>query len=311
VAKLGFWHGQKKESGLTDGAGTVAPAVADVARQAEPSKPWAGRKNPFLLVQNYEDSGQGWFWATDVEGRVTYLTDSVLPALCPDPSRLSGLTLADLFRPAEEADGSLRTLPFLLMKRAKFDRLTLRANISGDERWWSLSGTPQFDAAGVFTGYIGNGVDMTEQRRSSEHASKLAKNDPLTGLPNRLRMAEVLAADLVSLDYQKRSCAVILIDLDRFKQVNDTLGHLAGDALLTQVAERLRRIVEDDERIFRLGGDEFQIIIRDCDDRGVLGDLANRVISMLSQPYSVNGSRCIIGASVGIAMSPFDGPART
>ena len=307
VAKLGFWHGHKKESGPIDGAGAVTPAAVDLARQADLPKSWAGRNASLSLLHNYEDSGQGWFWATDVEGRVTYLTESVVPALCPDPSRLSGLTLADLFRPAEEADGSLRTLPFLLMKRAKFDRLTLRANISGDERWWSLSGTPQFDAAGVFMGYLGNGIDMTEQRRSTEHASKLAKNDPLTGLPNRLRMAEVLAADLMSLDYQKRSCAVILIDLDRFKQVNDTLGHLAGDALLTQVAERLRRIIEDDERIFRLGGDEFQIIIRDCDDRGTLGELANRVIAMLSQPYSVNGSRCIIGASVGIAMSPFDG----
>ena len=99
----------------------------------------------------------------------------------------------------------------------------------------------------------------------------------------------------------------MLIDLDRFKHVNDTLGHPAGDALLKQVAEWLIKVVGDREKIGRLGGDEFQIIMQDVDDRGALGDLAEKIIKSLSHPYSVDGSRCIIGASVGIAVSPFDG----
>src|SRR3546814_19669519 len=90
----------------------------------------------------------------------------------------------------------------------------------------------------------------------------------------------------------------MLLDLDRFKQVNDTLGHPAGDALLKQVAERLLKIVGDKEMVSRLGGDEFQIILPDQEDRGKLGDLARDIIASLSQPYSVEGSRCIIGASV-------------
>src|SRR3546814_7983134 len=91
----------------------------------------------------------------------------------------------------------------------------------------------------------------------------------------------------------------MLIDLDRFKQVNDTLGHPAGDALLKQVAQRLLKIVGDREMVSRLGGDEFQIILPDIEDRGKLGEMATDIIASLSQPYSVEGSRCIIGASVG------------
>jgi diguanylate cyclase (GGDEF)-like protein len=99
----------------------------------------------------------------------------------------------------------------------------------------------------------------------------------------------------------------MMLDLDRFKQVNDTLGHQAGDELLRQVAQRLERIVGSKGEIGRLGGDEFQIILPDMDDRGDLGSLAQSLIQMVSQPYSINGSRAIVGTSVGIAIAPYDG----
>jgi len=98
-----------------------------------------------------------------------------------------------------------------------------------------------------------------------------------------------------------------MLDLDRFKQVNDTLGHQAGDELLKQVAQRLRRVIPEEMEIGRLGGDEFQVILPDADDRGELGELGHKIITMLSQPYSIDGSRCVIGASVGIAIAPYDG----
>ncbi|QYU69434.1 EAL domain-containing protein [Leptolyngbya sp. 15MV] len=98
-----------------------------------------------------------------------------------------------------------------------------------------------------------------------------------------------------------------MLDLDRFKQVNDTLGHPAGDELLKQVAQRLQTIVGKRGEIGRLGGDEFQIIMPDVDDRGDLGELAARLIQMVSQPYSLDGSRATIGTSLGIAIAPYDG----
>src|SRR4029078_3728406 len=105
----------------------------------------------------------------------------------------------------------------------------------------------------------------------------------------------------------KRSCALMMLDLDRFKYVNDTMGHPAGDELLLQVAQRLQSIIGDRGEIGRLGGDEFQVILPDLDDRGKLGELANKVIQIVSQPYPIDGKRAIIGTSVGVAIAPYDG----
>jgi diguanylate cyclase (GGDEF)-like protein/PAS domain S-box-containing protein len=274
----------------------------------------AGRSHPqrlttdtHLLLQNFENSFQGWFWATDGEGRLTYLTEALSQTLGLRPEDVIGSALAEHFVRCDDSTEVSRTLPFIMTKRSSFEKLTLRAAKRDDGRWWLVSGTAQFDTAGNFAGYRGSGVDITEQRRSSEQASQLAMYDALTGLPNRLRMSRTLEASLMALRNRGLPCSVLLIDLDRFKQVNDTLGHPAGDSLLKQVSERLLHIVGDKEKVFRLGGDEFQIILPNLDDRGKLGDLANRVIASLSQPYSVAGSRCIIGASVGVAVAPSDG----
>ena len=120
-------------------------------------------------------------------------------------------------------------------------------------------------------------------------------------------MARRLASTLTAYQIAKRSCALMMIDLDRFKAVNDTLGHQAGDELLKQVAQRLLRVIGNGAEIGRLGGDEFQVILPDIDDRGQLGDIAQKIITMVSQPYSIDGDRCVIGASVGIAIAPYDG----
>jgi diguanylate cyclase (GGDEF)-like protein len=261
-------------------------------------------------MKSFEDSGHGWFWSIDPDGCLIYISDGIAQSLDQDSASLAGRRFADIFIEADDDTHGRRPLPFILAKRSPFEKVTLRSTKPGDQRCWSASGYPQYDQNGGFTGYRGSAVDVTEQRRSSEHASQLAKYDPLTGLPNRRRMAEVLDASLFGADQQKKPCAVMLIDLDRFKQVNDTMGHPAGDALLKQVAERLSRIVGDREKVFRVGGDEFQVILPGREDRGIIGDMAADIIASLSQPYSVEGSRCIIGASIGIAIAPVDGATR-
>ena len=260
-----------------------------------------------MLLKNFEESCKGWFWSTNKLGDLVYLSDRVADLLCDEPNKLLGTAFTDLFVSAEDGSDVRERLPFILSRHSNFDKLTLQTANAGDERWWEVSGCPQFDAAGNFTGYRGYGVDVTEQLQSSEHASQLAMYDPLTGLPNRLSMSKSLEAGMSGLEHPGRSCAIMLIDLDRFKQVNDSLGHPAGDALLKQVSERLLKIVGDREKVFRLGGDEFQIILPHCEDRGILGGLAHDIIASLSQPYSVEGSRCVIGASVGLAVGPIDG----
>jgi diguanylate cyclase (GGDEF)-like protein len=263
-----------------------------------------------LLLREFESSCHGWFWSVDRDGSLTYISDCVARSLFETPAELLGAPFSDVFAQADDDLTGRRTLPFVLAKQSPFEKITLRPADPADERYWAVSGSPQFDSAGRFTGYRGSAIDITEQRRSSAHATQLAKYDPLTGLANRRRMAEVLDGCLIGSDHYHRACAVMLIDLDRFKQVNDTLGHPAGDAILKQVADRLTRLVGDKERVFRLGGDEFQVLLPNCENRDIIGSLASEIIASVSQPYSVEGSRCIIGASVGIAVAPTDGKTR-
>jgi diguanylate cyclase (GGDEF)-like protein len=266
----------------------------------------ASSKDALLLLKNFEESGRGWFWSTDAEGRITYLSASICETLARQPQDLIGSAFIDLFGKDHGASDRQRSLPFILTKQSKFDDLPLKAAGDANEIWWAVSGRP-FYQGDSFAGFRGSGTDITVQRRVAKDTSRLATYDSLTGLLNRFSMSKLLETTLSAFQVQKRACSVMLIDLDRFKQVNDTLGHPAGDMLLKQVAERLIKVVGDREKISRLGGDEFQIILQDVEDRGALGDLADKIIKSLSHPYSVDGSRCIIGASVGVAVSPFDG----
>ena len=281
------------------------------SKQAAPRVDLTGQElhEAVLLLQDYEASGLGWFWASDREGRITYISDCVAKLLGQERSAIIGQPLQSMFiLERDEDDPVERTLPLLLSTRKTFSDLQVRAAIDGKEVWWSISGRPQVDEAGEFTGYRGNGNDVTATRQSQRDASRLAQYDSLTGLANRHRMGKRLSATLTAYQKSKRSCAVMMMDLDRFKAVNDTLGHPAGDELLKQVAGRLQRIVtEPGCEIGRLGGDEFQIMIPDLDDRGRLGEIARTIITMISQPYQIEGSRCVIGASVGIAIAPYDG----
>lgn len=266
------------------------------------------------LLDEFENAGQGWFWSTDASGRITYISPSAARTLGASSQELVGRPLSSLFildsqegREEGSDHGTERTLSFLMSAKNTISNLELRVDTEEADVWWAVFGRPQYDSDRKFTGYRGNGKDITELRRSRQDASRMAMYDSLTGLANRHRMGQRLDSTLKAYKVAKRVCALLMLDLDRFKQVNDTLGHPAGDELLKQVAQRLERIVGAQGEIGRLGGDEFQVILPDLDDRGQLGELANRLIQMVSQPYTIEGSRCVIGTSVGIAVAPYDG----
>lgn len=261
-----------------------------------------------MLLRNFECSGQGWFWSSDADGNLAYVSPVVAEQLGRETAELLGQPFHSLFVvERDEEEASERTLPLIFSASKTFSGLTVRAATQDNEIWWSISGRPQFNDQGEFSGYLGNGEDITTSRQDSLDASRLAMFDSLTGLTNRHAMERRLSSVLTAYRAAKRSCTLIMLDLDRFKQVNDSLGHPVGDLLLKQVAERLRQVIDKSGEIGRMGGDEFQIILPDIDDRGRLGELANKIIEILSQPYSLGSSRCVIGASVGIAIAPYDG----
>ena len=258
------------------------------------------------ILADYEETGQGWFWETDRRSQLTYISAPVAALLGRTQESLIGGSLSSLFD-LEQAQEGERTLMFHLSARSAFQELAVKAAIDGEERWWSVSGQPIYDQFDNFVGFRGSGTDLTERRKSQEKASRLANYDSLTGLANRLQMSQTLEKILAAPQEMHRCCAIMLLDLDRFKQVNDTRGHPVGDALLRQVALRLERTVGQSGRVGRLGGDEFQVIIPNRTERGRIAQLAKDIIHSLSQPYSVDGSSIVIGASIGIALAPDDG----
>ena len=259
------------------------------------------------ILRDYEAMGQGWFWETDRQGHLTYLTGSVARALGLPDEGATSRPIARLFEASTNDEDSERTLSFHLSARTSFQELPVSAQVDGEERWWSISGQPVHDIYGNFTGFRGWGTDLTQRRRSEQHASRLAHYDSLTGLANRMQMGTSLQKILDAPLAHARECSVMLLDLDRFKHVNDTMGHPAGDALLKQVAQRLERVVDDEGRVGRLGGDEFQVVLPGRLEQQRLAEIARDIIGTLSQPYSLSGKRAVIGASVGIATCPQHG----
>ncbi|WP_338245548.1 EAL domain-containing protein [Aurantiacibacter hainanensis] len=259
------------------------------------------------ILSDYEKTGQGWFWETDRRMLLTYVSEAVAEALGARAVSLIGQPLTTMFDLGDSGQESERTLAFHLSARSSFSELPVRADIKGEERWWSISGRPIFSKSGSFLGFRGSGTDLTERRRSQERATRLAAYDSLTGLANRHQMTQALEKVLSAKQKSHRHCAVFMMDLDRFKQVNDTMGHPAGDKLLKEVAQRLERVIGKEGQVGRLGGDEFLVILPNRVLREPLGELAKSIIHSLSQPYAIDGKRVTIGASVGIALSPDDG----
>jgi diguanylate cyclase (GGDEF)-like protein/PAS domain S-box-containing protein len=259
------------------------------------------------ILSDYEETSQGWFWETDRRSQLTYVSGPVAAMLGCTADAMVGKPLVCLFDLTQADDTSERTLMFHLSTRSSFKELPLRAAVAGEQRWWSVSGRPIFDSFDNFVGFRGSGTDLTERKRSQEEVSRLANFDSLTGLANRFQISRVLDKLLNAQQMDKRSCAVFLLDLDRFKHVNDTMGHPAGDALLKQVAQRLERAVGKLGQVGRLGGDEFKVVVPGRQPKQGLAELADVIIHSLSQPYAIEGQRVVIGASVGIAIAPDDG----
>lgn len=265
------------------------------------------------LLREAENHSPNWFWQTDRNGRIAYLSDKIVAVFTGIGIDPMGKPLVDLLRIAgdDAAQGPApgdaeRTIAFHLSARTAFtDYAVAPASRGPGEHHWTVSGSPFTDPYGRFEGFVGTGTDLAAVRQSDAAITRLALFDSLTGLANRQRMRMSLEQTLAQPGYD--GTALFLLDLDRFKAVNDTMGHPVGDALLKQVAQRLLRTVGDAGLVGRLGGDEFQVVLPRIGSRAEMATLAQAIITALSQPYFLNGAAVSIGCSVGIAVSPDHG----
>jgi diguanylate cyclase (GGDEF)-like protein/PAS domain S-box-containing protein len=249
-----------------------------------------------------------WFWSQDEQFRFTEFSGS----------------FANDFTPPANTIGKKRWELNVVLTPQQWEshRATLNAHlpfrnfeypITGDEgevRWYVINGDPRFDDTGRFIGYHGTGRNITAYKDALSQIQSLAFSDSLTGLPNRRLLIDRLKQALAAASRHQRQGALMLIDLDDFKIINDTLGHDQGDLLLQQVAKRLQACVRQSDTVARLGGDEFIVLLEDLsnDEREVAKQataLGEKLLAELNRPYLVNGSSHRSAASIGVTL--FDG----
>ena len=171
--------------------------------------------------------------------------------------------------------------------------------------WLSIGMVPGNDGQPVR--YVGVFNDITELRKKDEHIRHLAFHDPLTGLPNRALLLDRLEHGLAFAERQAERLGVMFIDLDRFKHINDSLGHDVGDGLLQEVARRLSQCLRQSDTVARMGGDEFVILLEHVDEPETYASLAKKIIASLGAPMTLGGHTLQVGASIGISCFPEDG----
>ena len=253
-----------------------------------------------LLLQEYEQRGVGWLWQVDADNRVTYISSRMTALLGRPASQLLGHSLPSLL-------GGNAELGRKLLEKQPFNQLDMELQTARGPRWISIAGDPIIDTAGRFEGFRGVGSDITEMRQTQERLTHLANMDVLSGLPNRGRVRQLLGEALRTATTSNVPCAILFLDLDGFKPVNDTFGHPKGDAVLRAVAKRLVDEVGADGHVGRMGGDEFAIVITDAQSRKKVEQMADRIIKSVKEPYMIDQMEIRIGVSIGCSFGPIDG----
>ena len=286
-----------------------------------------------------------WLWEFDEQGRLRHLQGHFSRTVAAFPGHLGRGWQEYLAR--QQPEGEFATLCAAVQAQRRFQQVTLRLRLPGCQEpvWTRNSGLPWFDDGGGFRGYRGATTDISDAQQAEVECQRLesllqdyqrnqeaeiearvmertrqlaevslrnwqlANFDSLTGLPNRNLLFEHLRKSLQQARRQERMVALLLVDLDGFKEVNDTFGHAQGDALLRQVAERLRQCIRATDTAARLGGDEFTIVLTDLEQAGAAEAVAHKLVASLSSPVELGEVTVTVTASVGIALYRPEWPA--
>lgn len=177
---------------------------------------------------------------------------------------------------------------------------------NGAERWIEHVCRPVYDKQGSFLGRRGSNRDITDRHAAEEERDFFLYRDPLTSFPNRTLFAELLTHAIQQADAAETQLALLYLDLDNFKTINESLGHSMGDRVLITIAKRLRAMLPDIDAIARIGGDEFNILIPSSAELPAVDLLAQRIIEAIGRPIMLDGHRIVTGASIGVALYPSD-----
>ncbi|MBN1363655.1 MAG: diguanylate cyclase, partial [Syntrophaceae bacterium] len=265
------------------------------------------------IIEKIEDG----YFEVDLAGNLTFFNNATCELYGYSKEELMGMN----YRRYADKENAKKLFQVFneVYKTGKGSRLFEYEAIrkDGTKRQVEIFASLMKDSAGNLTGFRGIIRDITERRRAEEQIRYLATHDTLTGLPNRSMFTELLNQAIKSAKRNQRQFAILFIDLDRFKIINDTLGHDAGDQLLREMADRFRqslravdivgRLKENYDVVGRLGGDEFIILIEEIKESSQPATVAQKILNVAMKPVAVLGEECRVTASIGISIYPNDG----
>ncbi len=248
-----------------------------------------------------------WIWEQDADLRFTYFSAGLQHRAGIAPAEWLGHRRLEVGCVDVSAQAARQHLAQIANRESFHDFSYGYRRADGVTRYIRVSGEPMFDADGAFLGYHGVGCDETRATLAARRVQQLASYDNLTGLPNRHMFVAELEHTLARARRSGEGFALCFIDLDRFKSINDSLGHAAGDELLKATASRLRALLRESDLVARLGGDEFVVVLEGQADRQALSAVACKMLTAVSEPLVQDGRQLWITASCGIALYPADG----
>jgi len=248
-----------------------------------------------------------WYWEQDAQMRFTMITGGFTEKSGVAVQGLLGKTRWEYVPGLLDSEAGRAHLAQMQAHEA-FANLEYRVtDDGGDTRWFCVNGQPIFADDGRLLGYRGTGSDITERKLTEQRVHHVAQHDVLTGLPNRSLLQDRLSQAIAYSTRNIRPVWVMLIDLDRFKFVNDSMGHKAGDVLLMTVAARLRSSLRDSDTVARLSGDEFVVILSEHSDEPLSPAIVGRVMEAVAQPVMLGTKEFFVTCSIGVAVFPSEG----
>ncbi len=244
--------------------------------------------------------------ATDRNGKFLFMNSYQSAMFGVEPELLVGRPISEMLDP-QLAERELRRNALILESGQSIPNYEEVFDSDGIELTFHCNKSPLRNKEGQIIGVLTSALDITARKFAEEHRAHLALHDMLTGLPNRALLAENMRHAIEECATTDSKAALLLVDLDRFKVINDTRGHQTGDMLLRQVAERINGALGANELAARIGGDEFALILRNIESVEDVSHRCQALLTQIGRPYSLGGVDQLIGASIGIAIIPDDG----
>lgn len=263
-------------------------------------------RNSEERFRDLTDLSSDWYWELDEHFRFSHVSGKVLEKTGLHPEEYIGKTLQELPYDALSAEQRIEHKNTLAEHKPFYNLVLKKTDSDGSVRYTSANGRPMFDDQENLKGYRGTGKDITERKLDEERIQYLATHDALTSMPNRVLFGRLLNFAILHAQRHQRRLAVMFIDLDRFKIINDTLGHHAGDKLLQEIAGRLKGSLRTSDVVARLGGDEFVVLLQEVAENEQVAMIGRKIIAAIQQPILLENQECRVTASIGISMYPDD-----